>query len=299
MMARHALDYCNLILPIAFATLLSGCQSNPLGISSVRSHLRDSLTFHASFDGTADAGYALGDRRIYTAASFSKRDAAMPGLHASNVVVLAKGQGRFGDALWFNQKPAPLVFFQAARNVRYRTNHWQGTVSFWLNADPVELAPGFCDPIQITPRGWNDACFFVEFEKREDVPFRLGVYADYKVWNPGNRRWDEISFIEKPLLGATGQAFGKARWTHVVFTFENFNTGRPDGVARLYLDGIYQGALSARLQTFTWDPSKTLVMLGASYIGLLDELSIFDRALSAAEVIELNQLPNGVPGLLR
>jgi hypothetical protein len=284
---------------MVLTALLSGCQSNPLGPPSARGGLRNSLTFHASFDGSADAGYALGDRRIYTAPSFNKQDAAQPGLHASNIVVLAKGQGRFGDAIWFNQKPAPLVFFKAAKNLSYRTNNWSGTVSFWLNADPVELAPGFCDPIQITPRAWNDACFFVEFEKREEVPFRLGVYADYKVWNPGNLRWDDLSFIEKPLLGVTGQAFGKARWTHVVFTFDKFNTGRPDGVAKLYLNGIYQGALSPRVQTFTWDPSKALVMLGASYIGLLDELSIFDRALTPEEVLALNQLPAGIPGLLQ
>ena len=297
MIARRALANYIIIPLLLLAAFLTGCQSDSPGTRSAG--LREGLTFHASFDGGPDAGYALGDRRIYTAASFNRQDAAQPGLHASNIVVIARGQGRFGDALWFNQKPAPLVFFKAAKNISYRTNNWSGTVSFWLNADPVELAPGFCDPIQITPRAWNDACFFVEFEKREDVPFRLGVYADYKVWNPNGRRWDEISFTEKPLLGATGQAFGKGRWTHVAFTFENFNTGRADGVARLYLDGIYQGALSPRLQTFTWDPAKTLVMLGASYIGLLDELSIFDRALTPNEILALNQLPAGVPGLLK
>jgi len=299
MISRRALEHSIFASLAIFTALLSGCQSHPLASQSARSGIRASLTFHASFDGGADAGYALGDRRIYTAPSFSKRDAAQPGLGAGNIVVLAKGQGRFGDAIWFNQKPAPLVFFKAAKNISYRTNNWSGTVSFWLNADPAELAPGFCDPIQITPRAWNDACFFVEFEKREDVPFRLGVYADYKVWNPGNRRWDDIAFVDKPLIGAAGQAFGKARWTHVVFTFDHFNTGRPDGVAKLYLDGIYQGALSPRVQTFTWDPSKTLVAIGASYIGLVDELSIFDRALSPDEIIALNQLPAGVPGLLR
>ena len=45
-----------------------------------------------------------------------------------------------------------------------------------------QLEPGFCDPVQITPRAWNDAAFFVEFEKRpESIPFRLGVYADLGV----------------------------------------------------------------------------------------------------------------------
>ena len=44
------------------------------------------------------------------------------------------------------------------------------------------------------------------------------------------------------------------------------------------------------MQTFTWDPAKTSIMLGLSYIGLWDELSIFDRALSAEEVAALNKM---------
>src|SRR5689334_4793866 len=126
MIDRRALDNCLFIPPVAIATLLVGCQSTPLG-APARGSLRESLTFHASFDGTPDAGYALGDRRIYTAPSFSKQTTAQPGLNASNIVVLAKGQGRFGDALWFNQKPAPLVFFKAAKNISYRTNNWSGS----------------------------------------------------------------------------------------------------------------------------------------------------------------------------
>ena len=59
------------------------------------------------------------------------------------------------------------------------------------------------------------------------------------------------------------------------------------------------GVQSHPLASFTWDPSKTLVAIGASYIGLVAELSIFDRALSPDEIIALNQLPAGVPGLLR
>jgi len=85
----------------------------------------------------------------------------------------------------------------------------------------------------------------------------------------------------------------------VVFTFERFNTGKGDGVARLYLDGEPRGVLSARQQTFTWDPEQAIVGLGLNYIGLLDELSIFNRALAADEVAALSRLQSGVPGLLR
>lgn len=259
-----------------------------------------SLTFYAPFDGDADAVHALGDGRIYNAKSGGTRGDAQPGLPAEGIVKLAPNQGKFGDALQFTRKKSPLVFFKAAGNMSHKLSDWNGAVSFWLSLDPEkDLEPGYCDPIQITPRAWNDAAFFVEFGKDEKPRhFRLGAYADFKVWNPNNRNWDTIPFSEKPLVSVEQPPFGRGRWTHVAFTFEHFNTGMTNGIASLYLDGKPQGSLSPRQQTFTWNPAKSAIMLGLSYIGLFDELAIFDRSLSAAEVAELNRLPNGVRSLL-
>jgi hypothetical protein len=263
--------------------------------------LRKALTFHAPFDGKVDAAHAAGDPALYWVATFKQRQDGKPGLPESGEVQRAAGAGRFGDALRFTAKKSPVVFFKGARNVPYRTNDWNGTVSFWLSTDPEgQLEPGFCDPVQITPRAWNDAAFFVEFEKRPDsIPFRLGVYADTKVWNPQNRRFADIPAEERPLVTVDKPPFARGKWTHVVFTFEHFNTGKPDGVARLYLDGTPQGALSPRQQTFTWEAQDTAIALGLSYVGMLDELSIFDRALSAGEIRALHSLDKGVTSLLR
>jgi hypothetical protein len=263
--------------------------------------LLKSLTFHASFDGGVDAVHAAGDAALYSAPSFKQRHVAARGLPASGEVLLAHGAGRFGDALRFTQKKSPLVFFSAARNMPYRAADWSGTVSFWLSVDPAaDLEPGFCDPLQITPRAWNDGAFFVEFEKRpESVPFRLGVYSDLNVWNPSNRKFADIPPEERPLVAVEQPPFARGRWTHVAFTFERFNTGRSDGVVRLYLDGSPRGQLSPRQQTFTWDPEANAIALGLGYIGLFDELSIFDRALSDEEVRTLFTLAEGVTPQLR
>lgn len=260
--------------------------------------LRQALTFHAPFDGKVDAAHAAGDPALYWAANLKARPEAKPGLPATGVEH-AKGAGRFGDALRFTAPKSPVVFFQAAKNMPYETSNWSGTVSFWLNADPEgELAPGFCDPVQITPRAWNDAAFFVEFEKRpESIPFRLGVYADLNVWNPEKRRIADIPTSERPLITVDKPPFSKGKWTHVLFTFERFNTGKPDGVARLYLDGTPRGALTGRQQTFTWTPETTAIALGLNYVGLLDELAIFDRVLDDREIQALYKLEKGVAGL--
>lgn len=280
------------------AALATGCQCCSIASRTPTAALRQALTFHASFDHGPDADFAKGDPRIYTAPGYDQRYGAPAGLNASNVTFLARGEGRLGGALRFTRRQAPLVFFQAAENMPYNPTNWSGTISFWLKTDPAsELEPGFCDPIQITPRAWNDGAFFVEFEKRKDVPFRLGVYADYKVWNPANRKWEELAMADKPLLTIAQPPFGPNKWTHVVITFDHFNTGAADGIARLYLDGTFQGALSPRTQTFTWSPGKALVLLGQAYIGRFDELSFYSRALNDLEIRTLHELPHGVASL--
>ena len=265
-----------------------------------RAGLSAALTFHASFDGGTEAEFALGDAKLYHAPAMNKRANALPGL-PTNGIVTARGQGRFGDALSFQDKANAIVFFHAAKNLHYRETNWSGTASFWLSTDPAgELKPGFCDPIQITPRAWNDGAFFVEFEKRPaGVPFRLGAYADFKIWNPSDRKWEEIPMAEKPLLTVDQPPFAKGKWTHVAFTFERFNSGAADGVARLYLDGKPHGTIPASTQTFTWDMDKTAVMLGLSYVGLFDELSLFNRALAPEEIALLHNLSDGVQSLLK
>jgi hypothetical protein len=280
------------------APLLAAFASQQVSAQS-REPLANALTFHASFDHGVNADFAVGDPVLGHAPSMNKRAEARTGLPDSGEVLLARDAGRFGHALRFTRKKSPIVFFRAAKNVAYRTNDWSGTVSFWLSVDPAgELEPGFCDPIQITPRAWNDAAFFVEFEKRtNDIPFRLGAYSDFKVWNPNNRKWEEIPFAEKPLATVPKPPFAGGKWTHVAFTFERFNTGRDDGLARLYLDGALVATLSPRRQTFTWDENQSLIMLGLGYIGLWDELTIFNRALTAEEIRQLHGLKNGVRDL--
>ena len=263
--------------------------------------LRKALTFHASFDGKIHATHADGDPVLHWAPSLKERQQAKAGLPPGGEVQHAAGAGRFGGALRFTSRKSPSLFFRGQRNMPYKASDWDGTVSFWLRVDPeAELETGFCDPVQITPRAWNDAAFFVEFEKRAgSIPFRLGSYADLDVWNPAKRKFEDIPMEERPLVSVANPPFSGNKWTHVVFTFERFNTGRADGVAKLYLDGELRGTLSPRRQTFTWDPERTVIALGLGYIGLLDELSIFGRSLDAGEVRTLYGLESGVTALIR
>jgi len=66
--------------------------------------LGHALTFHASFDHGPDADYGQGDRRIFTAPSMKHPRIGTPGLPANDVVSIAKGEGKVGDALRFHRK---------------------------------------------------------------------------------------------------------------------------------------------------------------------------------------------------
>ena len=262
--------------------------------------LGKALSFYASFDNGPDADFARGEREIWQAASMNKREEATKGLPAGGEVKLDLKAGRFGGAIRFGKSKGPMVFFKAEKNFTMPAPNWSGTVSFWLKTDfTTELVDGFCDPVQITSKQWDDASMFVEFEKREaGIPFRLGVYADKSVWNPTGRNFADIPPNERPLFAVEKSPFSLGNWTHVAFAFENFNTGKPDGLATLYLDGKKMGEIVARTQTFTWEPTGAAVMLGLNYVGMMDDLALFDRALTQDEVSHLFALRTGVGELL-
>ena len=252
--------------------------------------LLDALTFFAPFDGTLDAAVALGDKKLYAAASRAQALAAAAG-PSSDVVRLAPGEGRYGDALRVNLKSSPFVFFKGERNMAYRPRDWSGTASVWLRLDPDrDLAPGYSDPLIITPRAWNDAAMFVDFT-RDDVPrrFRFAAFADRDSWDPARREWEAVPVAERPMVELTGPRFAATRWTHVAWTWSRFNTGGSDGVLACYLDGVSVGTLTGRPQTYTWDPREVTIALGVEFRGLMDELALFNRALTATEIQTLQR----------
>jgi hypothetical protein len=281
-------------LLIVAMVVAAGCQT-PGGSHAA---LRRALLLHASFDRGVDADFAAGDPQLY-AAPAGNRSQARPGLPDSDLVVRARGAGRFGDALHFTQKMRPVVFFKGERNLGYKTNGWSGAVSLWLRLNPdQDLQPGYCDPLQFVAQGWDEGNMFIEFSK-DHTPrhFRYAILPVKKSWNPANRGWETIPDQERPMVPVLKPPFTRDGWTHVVFCFGNINSGRKDGWGRLYLDGRDQGAFESWSIPFNWDESKSALTLGLSYIGWMDDLAVFNRPLTAAEVQSIHALKNGVGDL--
>jgi hypothetical protein len=57
---------------------------------------------------------------------------------------------------------------------------------------------------------------------------------------------------------------------------------------------LFPVSLGPMLLTFGWDPSQVWLVLGAAYVGQMDDLAVFNRALTDAEAKQLFGLKNGV-----
>ena len=261
--------------------------------------LRNALTLHASFDRTGDADFARGDKAVYTTDDRSKRELAKPGLPTDDLARIAPNEGRFGGAIEFRKKIKPQVFFKGGDNVGYRPKNWNGSLSFWMRLDPdKDLEPGYCDPVQLVGQAWTEGNMFVEFSK-DHTPrhFRFAIMAVTKFWNPNNRKWEEIPDKERPMVPVYQPPFRRDRWTHVLVTFANINSGAADGRGTLYLDGRKQGTFDGWNNTFNWDPAKSALTIGLAYTGFIDDLAVFDRELTDAEAQAVFTLKSGIAEL--
>ena len=252
-----------------------------------RGRVMEALRFHAGFEGNGDAVVAPGDKRIYTVESLARKQWT-PGIARADVTI-AKGEGVKGNCLRFGKK-APQVICFKGESMPYKAKGWSGTVSFWMRLDPdKDLQPGHCDPIQITQKGWDNGALWVDFDKDLPRDFRLGCFSDFVFWNPEKIPYDKWPVEKRPMVTVKKPGFSRQAWKHVAFTFEGVNAEGP-AKATLYLDGKAMGSVNQPMR-FTWDLKETAILLGIDYIGDLDELMIFDRALDGGEVILLRNQP--------
>lgn len=257
--------------------------------------LKQAITFYAPFNGDAQAQVATGDRTIYSAPERQEAPRAKPTLPAH--VAIASGEGLSGDALEFRAKKEDIVFYKAKDNMPYDAQNWGGTVSFWLKLTPEEdLEPGYCDPIQITDVGYDDASIWVDFTENNPRNFRLGVIGDLQSWNPDNIGPSDNPEFEKRLVTVNNHPFAKDQWTHVLITYDSLGSG--EGSASLYLNGELQGSKDRVVDPFNWELDKANIYLGLNYIGLMDDLAIFNRPLSVEEINTIFGLKEGLEEIL-
>lgn len=287
-------------ITFSLIALLWGCSApapeQPEAASDPAAELKSALTFHASFDDGLDAAFARGDRRIYSAESYKDLSQRSPGYWGEDIAI-AYDAGKVGNALEFKVKNTKALFYPAEDNVAFDSAGWSGTISFWLSLDPAtDLEPGFCDPIQVTDSAYNDGAIWVDFTEENPRQFRLGVFGEKDGWDPEGNATGDSPLFQNRLVIVDPPPFASGKWTHVAITHEGLGGGA--GKATLYLDGEAQGTTEGIAEPFVWDDmASASIRLGLSYVGLLDELAIFDRPLTAEEIRTLGSLEKGVAEL--
>ena len=90
-------------------------------------------------------------------------------------------------------------------------------------------------------------------------------------------------------------------WRHVALVWRNFDTERNDARATLYIDGKLIGEIKDKSYpvSMDWDIEKTGIYVAVNYIGLMDELAIFNRPLTQDEIGFLRTQPDVLSSLKR
>ncbi len=257
------------------------------------STLKDALTFFAGFDGNHEAAFAKGDKNMYTAPSRKKLDSSVVGMQYPKHT-LSDDDGKVGGSLSFGDKTDTVVYYKAKNNLSYSTDGWTGSMSLWLKLNPAEdLEPGYTDPIQITDVNYNDASIWLDFTQENPRDFRLGVFGDLTEWSKDTVETSQEEEFERRLVRVKKPPFTSTDWTHIVVNYERLGT--PESKASLYVNAKKIGDVQGIDDPFTWDLDKANIYLGLNFIGMMDELSFFDRPLTTEEI---NTLQEGIGTIL-
>ena len=262
--------------------------------AEITAKLKRGLTFHASFDRDMNAEFARGDKTCY----YPQGKEFVPAT-PNDDIRLAPTAGRFGGALHFTKKNNFRPSYKDGGTLGYNDKCWNASVSTWLRLTPDEdLEPGYCDPVQIVGDDSKKGFIFLEWSKDETPRFfRYAIRPLVHIWNPTNVQWADIPFEKRPMVQVEKAPFSRDTWTHVVFTLQNVNDKTKSQVGRLFINGKLQGTIDNWDLSFGWDPSRAMLVLGAAYVGHLDDLAVFDHPLSDREVLELHDLKQGVQDL--
>ena len=266
----------------------------------IKDQLVSSLIFHASFDKGPDADLGKGDLKLYAGDFDQYNDEGKPEVNpglGDPPLPIVPNAGRYGNALEFPKENTHPVGYMLKGNIDYTENNFDGTLSFWMRLNTVDIPGVYCDPIQLTDNDYATNAIWVDITKN-DVPsdLRLGFFGDQKIWDPKNLKGRSEEFFWR-LMKISEPPFSRDKWTHVVLTWEKINTGEI-GRSKMYVNGEYRGQSGPIKEPFNWNMTKASLRLGiGDYVGFFDDIAIFDRSLTGEEILNLYQLESGVSEL--
>lgn len=279
-----------LFAPCAVAALLAAA---PAPAQPEPDALKKAVTLYASFDEHVWADVAGGGKMLNTRYNHPSQPGTFliePGFN-DNVFSIARGRGVAGGGALQVSNVLPRngrVFFPAKGNLAYDPKGWGGALSVWCRTDPnTSLKTAFCDPVQITEKGANNGGLWFDFNDAKPRDLRHGAFPAVPAGQKGVTEDDP----KAPMVRVPRVAWTESDWHHVVLSWSGFDTGKADAVSQLYIDGKLIGEVRDRAIAMTWDIDRTGIYVAVNYVGLMDELALFRRPLTADEVKHLHQRP--------
>ncbi len=255
--------------------------------------LRKAVTLYASFDEQVRMDFGRGERTPGTRSvdpSDHKKFVFANGFDAKYFQI-ARGKGISGGCLQVVDLPprGGRLFFPAKGNVSFQKDaSWGGAFSVWVNTDPSRLLKTpFCDPVLITQKGFNNGSIWAHFNDAKPRALQAGTYPSI----PDGQEPVPEDDPKAPLTRLKDVRFAAGEWHHLVLTWDRFNTGKKDATHTLWVDGKKIGELKEYAIGMDWDIERTRIYFAVNLVGLLDELAVFSRPLTADEVRLLYQKP--------
>lgn len=259
--------------------------------------LKKAVTFYASFDDAVKADFGGGDVTLFTGVRPEPGKPKPPpikGFEGKAFGVSKKGIAggclEATDHLPNNGR----LFFPAKGNLAYKKGGWGGAMSMWINFDPDTMLKGkFCDPVQITHKGAHNGAIWFDFNDAKPRDMRHGAFPAVK---EGEKPIPEDD-AKAPMVRVPKVGFKSGDWHHIVLSWKNFDTGKPDAVSQFWVDGKLIGEVKDRAIAMDWDIDQVGIFTAISYIGLLDEFALFNRPLTPDEIAVLHKKPGALQPL--
>jgi hypothetical protein len=254
--------------------------------------IRKAVTFYASFDDEVKGDFGGGQLAFSTRSNHPTEKGAfvIEKGFSDKAFRIAKDGGVSGGALEaVDVLPNNgRIFIPAKGNLAYKADGWGGSVSMWCKTDPnALLKTKFCDPVQITQKGANNGGLWFDFNDAKPRDLRHGAFPVIPEGKKGVGEDDPNA----PVVRVPNIGWKATDWHHVVLTWENLDTGKDNAVTSLYIDGKRIGQVKDRAIAMGWDIEKAGIYVAINYIGLIDELALFNRALKPEEVAALQKKP--------
>jgi hypothetical protein len=144
--------------------------------------VRKAVTFYASFDETVKGDVGGGDLNIGTRSPHPTEKGQFvfeKGIDAT-VLKIAKGKGVVGGAFEATDVVPKngWMYFPVKGNLAFKKGGWSGSLSLWCNTDPTRLIKAkFCDPVQITQKGYDNGALWFDFNDAKPRDLRFGAFT--------------------------------------------------------------------------------------------------------------------------